>query len=154
MPNPSRRTLLAALGSFLPLGLARTTRAGRSATAAPALLRFRSFEQAVRDAFANDSDRNEIAVVEGRAYPCRRIAVGESEIVQAGLQGCTNGRPFAGFPAGGLRVVRTAVGPGPQLGGVRLYVTTLEIAAVDPRHSVDSTRSIEFADLPASPILG
>ena len=41
------------------------------------------------------------------------VEVGHSEQVQAGVQGCHNDRPFAGFPAGHLRIVRTGSEPGP-----------------------------------------
>ena len=57
---------------------------------------------------------------EAAAFPCRRVEVGHSEQVRAGVQGCHNDRPFAGFPAGHLRIVRAGSEPGPVRQGVRL----------------------------------
>src|SRR5512135_925226 len=111
MMTHSRRSLLSAIGLALPFSLG--SRVGASATpvgTAP-MLRFHPFEEAVREAFA---DHN-------RTSPCRRVEVGHSEQVRAGVQGCHNDRPFAGFPTGHLRIVRTGSEPGPVWRGVRLY---------------------------------
>ncbi len=53
----------------------------------PPGLRLMPFEEAVRTAFRAAS-----------ADPVRRVAVGWSELVQSGLQGCVIRRTFAGFP--------------------------------------------------------
>ena len=84
----SRRSVLSGIALALPFGLGARVSAG-PIDAAPAL-RFRPFEEAVREAFASGD----------RASSCRRIEVGPSEQVRAGVQGCHNDRPFAGFPAG------------------------------------------------------
>ncbi len=48
-----RRSVLSALGCFLPFGLrARAAVPATPPAAAPLMLRFRSFEEAVREAFA------------------------------------------------------------------------------------------------------
>lgn len=132
-----RRTVLTALGAALPLGLPAL--AGASPAGPAPGLRLVPFEDAVRDAFR--------AAGPGAAEV--RVEVGHSEAVQAGLQGCTNDRPFAGFPAGGLRVVRTGSGAGPQVHGVRLYVATVDVARADGKPG----RPINFAAVPPAPAL-
>ena len=136
-----RRSVLTALGLALPLGLG-----GRpwASSAAPGL-RLRSFEDAVREAFRAGGPEEEC--------PCRRVEVGHSEAVQGGLQGCYNDRPFAGFPAGWLRIVRTGFGPGPSVGGVRLYVATVDVALVGDDAQFVLGRPLDFASLPPPPTL-
>src|SRR4051812_41867968 len=109
----SRRSLLSALGITLPFGLGVRAEAATSPAGPAPGLRFQPFEEAVRAAFA-DLHRTASANVPGHArmLPCRRVEVGDSDLVRAGLQGCHNDRPFAGFPAGHLRIVRTGSGPG------------------------------------------
>jgi hypothetical protein len=133
---PDRRSVLSALGLTLPFGLAAAP--GRAAAAGPPpAVRFRPFEDALRDALA----------AAGTGESCR-VDVGYAERVLAGVQGCVNARPFAGFPAGRLRVMRVGAGPGPAVGEVRLYVCTVEVAVTDePGHPLD------FATLPAAPAL-
>lgn len=79
--------------------------------------------------------------------------VGHSADVLAGVQGCHNDRPFAGFPAGHLRIVRTGSGPGPVVGGVRLYVATVDVVLTGGRTADEPSRPLNFATLPAAPIL-
>ncbi|MFO0799505.1 MAG: hypothetical protein U0804_18710 [Gemmataceae bacterium] len=127
-----RRSVLAALGLAVPFGIP-----ARAAAVGPAPgLRFRSFEDAVRAAFAAPGDGP------------RRVEVGHSDDVRAGLQGCHNDRPFAGFPAGRLRIVRTGCEPGPLVGGVRLYVATVDVALADG----PGDRPLDFGSLPPAPV--
>ena len=147
-----RRTVLASLGLALPFGLDRLVAA---APAGPApVLRLRSFEEAVRAAFGPDAHAT-VSPVPGESLPCRRIEVGHSAEVLAGVQGCHNDRPFAGFPAGGLRIVRSGSAPGPLRDGVRLYVATVDVARVSENgpDSVAAGRPLDFATLPAAPVL-
>ena len=134
--NQERRQVLAAIGLALPIGLAR---AANSATAAgpPPVLGFRHFEDAVRDAFADNPTG------------CRRVEVGHADVLLAGAQGCHNDRPFAGFPAGHLRIVRVGSEPGPVRGGVRLYVCTVDVTVTTGGDS----RPLDFAALPPAPVL-
>ncbi len=133
--DPTRRSLVSALGLVIPFGLAARPRA---ATPTP-VLRLRPFEDAVREAFADAG---------AEQWPCRRIEVGHSEVVEAGLQGCCNDRPFAGFPAGRLRIVRCGSAPGPSRGGVRLWVATVDVVLTGGR---GDARPIDFTSLPAAP---
>ncbi|WP_165251489.1 hypothetical protein [Paludisphaera soli] len=139
----SRRSILSALGAALPfgLGLGASAVAAPTAAAGPApALRFRPFEDALREAFAGPG-----------AAPCRRVEVGGSEQVRAGLQGCCNDRPFAGFAAGRLRIVRAGFEPGPIRQGVQLYVATVDVALADGPPSAAPGRPIDFASLPPAP---
>lgn len=130
-----RRSVLAALGLAVPFGI--DTRAG-AAPAGPALgLKFVPFEEAVRAAFAAPADA-----------PWRRVEVGHSDEVRAGLQGCVNDRPFAGFAAGQLRILRTGCEPGPAVRGVRLFVATVDVVADD----AEPGRPLDFATLPPAPV--
>lgn len=150
--NQTRRSIISALGLLLPLGLAGRARGeGRTAGPAPAL-RFRPFEDAVREAFAGPDG----AAPDGapdQPLPCRRIEVGHSEEVQAGVQGCHNDRPFAGFPAGHLRIVRAGAEPGRARGGVRLYVSTVDVALTGGRPHGGPSRPLDFSTLPPAPVL-
>lgn len=144
-----RRSVIAALGLVLPLGFP-----GRSAVAGaprlrPPVLRLRSFEEAVREAFATLRPRTD-----SDPFPCRRVEVGRSELLATGVQGCHNDRPFAGFPAGHLRIVRTGSEPGPEVCGVRLYVSTVDVALVADRERGSATRPLDFSVLPPAPSLG
>lgn len=142
MMNHSRRSILSAIGLSLPLGLGSRAGASVSPTGTAPALRFRPFEEAVREAFA---DR-------GSMPSCRRVEVGHSEQVQAGVQGCHNDRPFAGFPAGHLRIVRTGSEPGPVWRGVRLYVSTVDVALTAGLPPDAPSRPLDFASLPPAPI--
>ncbi len=143
MRTCSRRSLLATLGAAWPLGL------GARADARPEIglpgptLRLRPFEAAVRAAFADRAD----------SAGDRRIPVGDCDLLRAGVQGCHNDRPFAGFPAGGLRIVRVASEPAPAQHGVRLYVTTLELIATRDQAPGPASRPLDFAALPPAPEL-
>ena len=139
----SRRSVLSAFGIAFPFGLG--TRAASSAGPADSepVLRFRPFEEAVREAFADGNDTS----------PCRRVEVGHSPAVTAGLQGCHNERPFAGFPAGSLRIVRAGTEPGPVCRGVRLYVATVEVAHTGGCPTDLPSRPLDFATLPPAPIV-
>jgi len=142
------------LGVALPFGLG--ARAGVSANpASPApMLRFRPFEEAVLEAFSDHgrtSSNDEAG--RGGTHPCRRVEVGESDLVRAGVQGCYNDRPFAGFPSGCLRIVRTGSGPGPVHLGARLYVSTVDIVLTDGPPPGVPYRPLDFASLPPAPIL-
>lgn len=135
-----RRAVLSALGAALPLGLPAL--AGASPGGPPPGLRFVPFEEAVRAALRTAPPGAEV-----------RVEVGHSEAVRAGLQGCTNDRRFAGVPAGGLRIVRTGAGPGPEVGGVRLYVATLDLVRTESAAGSTSARPLDFASLPPTPLV-
>lgn len=139
--NPTRRSILSALGLSLPFGLHAGARAAARPAAAAPTLRFRPFEEAVREAFAGP----------GATSTRYRIEVGASETIQAGVQGCYNARPFAGFSAGSLRIVRTGSEPGPIRQGVRLYVTTVDVVRVDGPPA-EAGRPLDFASLPPAPM--
>ncbi|VTT97720.1 unnamed protein product [Gemmataceae bacterium] len=145
-----RRTVLASLGLALPFGLDRLVAAAPTGPAP--VLRLRSFEEAVRAAFGPDAGTGTSPFADA-SLPCRRIEVGHSAEVLAGVQGCHNDRPFAGFPAGHLRIVRTGAGPGPIVGGVRLYVATLDVVLIGGRTGGEPSRPLDFATLPAAPTL-
>ncbi|WP_406698643.1 hypothetical protein V5E97_07130 [Singulisphaera sp. Ch08] len=154
MMKPTRRSILSAIGVTLPFGLGATIPFGlgpsaRASTipAAP-VLRFRSFEEAVREAFAGGTPAK--AGV-GQPFPSRRIEIGHSEQVRAGVQGCHNDRPFGGFPAGHLRVIRTGSEPGPIWQGVRLYVSTVDVALTGGLRPGEPSRPLDFASLPPAP---
>ena len=140
--NHDRRAALAAFGLAAPFGV------GRLAGAAPLYrggnvgIALRSFENGVREAFRL------FAPADAPAW--RRVAVGHSPAVESGLQGCVNDRPFAGFLPGRLRVVRTGTEPGPTIGGVRLYLATVDLIRNDPD---TPGRPFDFASLPPAPIL-
>jgi hypothetical protein len=144
MSHCSRRSVLSGLGLGLPLGLGL----GADARAAPPdeapALRLLSFEDAVRDAFAGADGRR-------ATHPCRRIEVGHSDQVQAGIQGCHNDRPFAGFSAGALRIVRAGSTPGPSFRGVRLYVSWVDVMWTAGTDHGEASRPLDFAALPPAP---
>ncbi len=144
--NPTRRSLLSAIGVALPLGIAIPPRARRNlATHASApVLRFRSFEEAVRAVFQADDSQSAV---------CHRIEIGHSDQVRAGIQGCHNDRPFAGFPAGSLRILRIGSEPGPIHQGVRLYISTVDVARTNGMTPGVDSRPLDFAALPPAPIL-
>lgn len=142
--NATRRSLVSLLGLLVPYGLlARAAGSGNG----PAL-RFRRFEDAVREAFRDETPSPNTPL------PRRRFEVGHSDVVQAGVQGCHNDRPFAGFPAGHLRIVRSGAEPGPAHGGVRLYVTTVEVVLTGGRPHGGPSRPLDFATIPPAPVLG
>ena len=134
-----RRSVLAALGLAVPFGI--DPRASAAPVGPAPGLRFRSFEEAVREAFASAGPADD-------GVPWRRVEVGHSDAVQAGLQGCHNDRPFAGFPAGHLRIVRTSCEPGPAVNGVRLYTATVDVAVVGG----PGGRPLDFAAVPPAPV--
>lgn len=140
MPQ-TRRSLLAILGSILPVGLTHQGATASAITPDGPQLRFRSFEEAVRNAF------------EQSPAGSHQIEVGHSERIQSGVQGCHNDRPFAGFAAGRLRIVRAISEPGPVWQGVRLYVARVEVARNDGFATDSPTRPLDFALLPAAPTL-
>jgi hypothetical protein len=152
----SRRSLLSAFGLALPFGLG--ARAGSAATSiGPApVLRFRPFEEAVRAAFAgcgpaSGPGTRDDSAGHGRMPPCRQIEVGHSELIRAGVQGCYNDRPFAGFPAGHLKIVRAGSEPGPVRRGVRLYVSTVDVVLTGGPAPGGPGRPLDFASLPPAP---
>ncbi len=134
----TRRTILSFFGAALPFGICHNGRATPRAAPAPPALGFRSFEAGVRAAFANDAS----------PAATRRVELGCSEQVFSGIQGCHNDRPFAGFETGRLRIVRVGTGPGSMLGGVRLFVTTVDVAVVGHRDLTRSSRPLDFSSLP------
>jgi len=139
----SRRSILSAIGATLPFGLG--SRSGELTTpdgAAP-VVGFRQFEEAVRERLG---DRD-------RALRSCRVEVGDSEQIRAGVQGCHNDRPFAGFPAGHLRIVRTGSEPGPTWRGVRLYLTTVEVALTGGQSFDVPSRPLDFASIPPAPMV-
>ncbi len=86
-------------------------------------------------------------------FACRRIEIGYSDEVLSGIQGCYNDRPFAGYPAGHLRIVRAGFGPGPIVHGVRLYVATVDVVLTGGRAGAFPDRPLDFAKLPPAPTL-
>lgn len=144
-----RRSILAALGLALPFGLGSRA-AGASAPAGPLPgLRFRPFEEAVRAAFSVVGG----PTIEVGGYSGRRVEVGQTDLLHGGVQGCHNDRPFAGFPAGHLRIVRAGCEPGPVVGGVRLYVSTVDVVLTRGRECGEPSRPLDFAALPPAPVL-
>jgi hypothetical protein len=137
--NQTRRSILSAIGVALPFGIGARVGASPAPAEAAPVLRFRSFEEAVRTAFAEQSSS------------CRRVEIGHSEQVRAGVQGCHNDRPFAGFPAGHLRIVRTGSEPGPMYRGVRLYISTVDVALAGSLTPGVVSRPLDFASLPPAP---
>ncbi len=138
----TRRCILSAIGAALPFGIGAGVKARGSAFGTPPTLRFRSFEEVVREAFADRSN--------DQTAPCRRVEIGHSEQVRVGVQGCHNDRPFAGFPACHLRIVRTESEPGPVWQGVRLYVSTVDITLTGGLFG-EPSRPLDFASLPPTP---
>jgi hypothetical protein len=137
--NQTRRSILSAIGTALPFAIgARVGASPAQAEAAP-VLRLRSFEDVVRSAFAAQSSS------------CHRIEIGHSEQVRAGVQGCHNDRPFAGFPAGRLRIVRSESEPGPMYRGVRLFISTVDVTLADSPAPDFVSRPLDFASLPPAP---
>ena len=147
MPH-SGRSLLSAMAVALPIGLGTRVEASMTPVVKVPMLRFRPFEEAVREAFG---DRDSMSNMTGQTYPCRRVEIGHSEQVRAGVQGCYNDRPFAGFPAGHLRLVRTGSEPGPIWQGIRLYISTVDIALTGGLTSQGPSRPLDFASLPPAP---
>lgn len=140
--HPDRRSVLAALGAGLPF--AAHAAPGRASAGPPPALRFRSFEDAVREAFATCT---------ADVSPCRLVEVGHADMLQAGVQGCHNDRPFAGFPAGHLRIIRSGCEPGPAVDGVRLYVATVDVVLTGGRVTDPPSRGLNFATIPPAPEL-
>jgi hypothetical protein len=141
--NQTRRSILSAIGVALPFGIGNHVGASPTPAEAAPVLQFRSFEEAVRTAFSG----------RGQSSTCRRIEIGHSEQVRAGVQGCHNDRPFAGFPAGHLRIVRTGSEPGPMYRGVRLYVSMVDVALTGGLTPGVVGRPFDFASLPPAPTL-
>jgi len=142
----SRRSILSAIGLGIPFGVGSRLQASRSPPVAS--LRFRPFEEAVRSAFADESLKDQTTV---QGFPRRRIEVGPCDRVQAGVQGCHNDRPFAGFPAGSLRIVRTGAEPGPVVYGLRLFVATVDVVLTSGPTDDAPSRPLDFASLPPAP---
>jgi hypothetical protein len=139
--NQTRRSILTAIGVAIPFGIGARAGASPAPTEAAPVLRFHSFEEAVRTALAE----------RGQSSSCRRIEIGHSEQVRAGVQGCHNDRPFAGFPAGHLRIVRTGSEPGPMYRGVRLYVSSVDVELTGGLVPGVVSRALDFASLPPAP---
>jgi len=138
-----RRNVITALGVAAPLGLLGRAWGSPEPVVDVPVLRLRSFEEAVREAFASGApDAGK------ESFPCRRVEVGDCSLLRHGVQGCHNNRPFAGFPAGHLRIVRAGSEPGPAIGGVRLYVATVDIAFTGGRAHGHPSRPLDFAKLP------
>lgn len=141
-----RRAILSAIGLALPFGF--PLRASAATFPVPRL-RLRTFEEALREAFQSE-------VVDPSTHDshasCRRVEVGYCEGIQAGIQGCINDRPFAGFSARQLRIIRTGSGPGPTVSGVRLYVSTVDVLVVSSTKG-ETGRSLDFGSLPPAPYL-
>lgn len=147
-----RRAILSAISAVLPFGLARRAGAATNRSGVGPMLRFRPFEEAVRAAFARREPAPPgTSAGPGPVLPCRRVEVGPSEEVRAGLQGCHNDRPFAGFPAGHLRIVRSGSEPGPLWQGVRLYVSTVDVVLTGGLDPDAPGRPLDFASLPPAP---
>jgi hypothetical protein len=146
----NRRSILSAIGVAIPCGLGAGVSSAANASGQALTLRFRPFEEAFNGAAA-DSGRTTSIDLDGLTYPCRRVEVGFSEQIRSGVQGCHNDRPFAGFPAGHLRIVRTGSEPGPVLKGVRLYVSTVDIALTAGLTPGVASRPLDFSSLPPAP---
>ena len=138
----TRRSVLSAIGATLPFGL--SAKAATSPVGTPPVLCFYSFEEALRKAFEDRPSNDQV-------FPCRRLEVGHSEQIRTGVQGCHNDRPFAGFPTGHLRIVRTGSEPGPVCQGVRLYVSTVDILLTGGLTQSDPSHPLDFASLPPAP---
>ena len=93
MMNQTRRSLLSAIALALPFGIGSRVKGASSQPGVAPALRFRPFEDAVREAFA---DRDPSKSAPDRPSSWRRVEVGHSKQVQEGLQGSHNDRPFAG----------------------------------------------------------
>jgi hypothetical protein len=141
MMNHTRRSLLSVIGFALPFGIGTHLEASPTSAEAAPLLRFRLFEETVRATFP---DR-------GQSSSYRRIEIGHSEQVRAGVQNCQNDRPFAGFPVGHLRIVRTGSEPGPIDRGVRLYISPIDVALTGGWTPGIVSRPLDFASLPPAP---
>jgi hypothetical protein len=149
-----RRSVLTAIGLSLPLGLDTRLVAITLPVGPAPVLRLRPFEEAVREAFGTIALSSSVGVkAPDGPVPCRRIEIGHSEEVLAGVQGCHNDRPFAGYPAGHLRIVRTGSGPGAIVHGVRLYVATVDVALTRGRTGDRPGRPLDFSTLPPAPTL-
>jgi len=147
--NQDRRSIMTAIGIALPFGLGPRLATATATPSVPPVLRFQSFEVALREAFllAGNVGRPEVAQYAAKDRCCR-VEVGHSAVTESGIQGCHNDRPFAGFPVGHLRIVRCGFGPGPVVGGVRLYVATVDVAWTAGRDDGRLTRPLDFASLP------
>jgi len=141
-----RRSVLSVLGLSLPFGF--FTRG--SEVGPPPVLRFLSFEEAVRQAFA-DPPPPAIPGPAPDSPTCRRIEVGHSERLQYGVQGCENDRLFAGFPKCRLRIIRTGFEPGPVRGGARLYIATVDITLNETPLGDTPRRLLDFRLLRPAP---
>lgn len=142
--DQNRRKVITALGLALPLAL--PSRLGAAQHPVPCL-RFVSVEDGLIAALRATGTRSS-----WHGFPCVGVEVGHSDLVATGVQGCFNSQPFAGFPHGHLRIVRTSSEPGPAVGGVRLYLTTLEIAVTGGRNHAKG-QPLDFTRLPAAPRL-
>lgn len=145
----NRRSFLSTVGIAIPFAPARAEPSGTDLE-----VRFRPFAEAVREAFHSHGSDRPFADGSDQAAPWCRLEVGESEEVRAGVQGCYNDHPFAGFPAGHLRIVRSGSEPGPARYGVRLYVWTVDVMVTGGRTSGSPGRPLDFATLPPAPVLG
>lgn len=139
--NQTRRSILSAIGVALPFGIGAKVEASPAPAKAAPVLRYRSFEEDVRTAFAG----------RGQSSSCHRIEIGHSEQVRAGVQACHNDRPFAGFPEGHLRIVRVGSEPGPVYRGVRLYLSMVDVALTGGLTRGVESRPLDFASLPPAP---
>lgn len=138
----NRRAALSVLGVTLPWGLVRA--APLITGSRQARLHYRSFESSVREAFRDCSPQETPA--------CRRIEVGYTDLLQTVAIGCQNAKPFAGFPIGQLCITRCGSEPGSAVGGVRLFVTWVEVLLV--RNSGGQPSCVfDFARLPPAPLL-
>ena len=147
---PTRRSVLSSIAASVPLGIGAGVKAPPAAPGPAPVLRFRPFEEAVRLAFEDRSSADDPGV---GTDLCRRVEVGHSDQVRLGVQGCHNDRPFAGFPAGHLRLIRTGSEPGPARQGIRLYVSTVDVLVTGGLAPGAPSRPLDFSSLPAAPIL-
>lgn len=141
-----RRTVLSALGLTLPFGWSAVRPVSAAPVVVPPVVRLLSFEEAVRAAFARPP-------APGEEPRSRRVEVGHCDLLQTGVQGCHNAGPFAGFASGHLRIVRAGSEPGPVVCGVRLYVSTVDVALVGRDERPGSSRPLDFAVIPPAPVL-
>lgn len=150
MRTISRRSVVASIGALLPLGAGRRTVAAPPPAPLTSTLHFQPFEEALRAAFATAPSGTGAGSDGPNVW--RRVEIGDSDLVRGGLQGRHNDRPFAGFPAGRLRIIRTGSTPGPLRSGVRLYVTTVDVFLVgDDVRPETPSRPLDFGSLPPAP---
>ena len=141
--NQTRRSVLSAIGLVLPFGIG-TRREGFSDSG-------RSGPRAAVPLVRGGRARRPSPAT-GRVVPLAAASRSATPSRSGpAVQGCHNDRPFAGFPAGHLRIVRAGSEPGPIDRGVRLYVSTVDVALTGGLTPGIASRPLDFASLPPAP---